>query len=292
MANLTVLQDGSERIHYSNPFIPIYVCRGNLRGLSGMAALCHWHEEVEFLLPYKGHLYYNINGARLLIPQGDAVFVNSRNLHYGFSDGGTDCEYICVAFRPQLLCSCEGFRQQYVLPVVTHTSLSHALLDHGDSELAGAFGALWRLDALYREKPKGYEMAAMGALYQLWPAIYSLAKSRGGRTGTADGKLDTLRRMLDFIRTHYAERITLNQIAAAGGVCRSSCCQIFRENLHQTPNDYLNSFRVEQGMALLRSTALPVTEISALCGFNSPSYFAEMFLKQKGCTPSTYRKNL
>ena len=56
MANLTVLQDGSERIHYSNPFIPIYVCRGNLRGLSGMAALCHWHEEVEFLLPFKGHL--------------------------------------------------------------------------------------------------------------------------------------------------------------------------------------------------------------------------------------------
>ena len=88
MANLTVLQDGSERIHYSNPFIPIYACRGNLRGLSGMAALCHWHEEVEFLLPFKGHLYYNINGARLLIPQGDAVFVNSRNLHYGFSDGG------------------------------------------------------------------------------------------------------------------------------------------------------------------------------------------------------------
>ena len=70
MANLTVLQDGSERIHYSNPFIPIYACRGNLRGLSGMAALCHWHEEVEFLLPFKGHLYYNINGARLLIPQG------------------------------------------------------------------------------------------------------------------------------------------------------------------------------------------------------------------------------
>ena len=69
MANLTVLQDGSERIHYSNPFIPIYACRGNLRGLSGMAALCHWHEEVEFLLPFKGHLYYNINGARLLIPQ-------------------------------------------------------------------------------------------------------------------------------------------------------------------------------------------------------------------------------
>ena len=45
--NLFVMQDSSERIHYENPAIPIHVARGDLKSLSNMAALCHWHEDVE-----------------------------------------------------------------------------------------------------------------------------------------------------------------------------------------------------------------------------------------------------
>ena len=59
-----------------------------------------------------------------------------------------------------------------------------------------------------------------------------------------------------------------------------------------TPNDYLNSFRLEKSMELLRTTDMTATEIAFHCGFNSASYFAEIFKKQKGCSPKEYRKKI
>ena len=101
--NLMVLQDGSEQIHYNDPCIPLYVRRGSLKSFSGMAALCHWHDDVELLLPTQGHLCYSVNGATVKISREEAIFVNSRQMHFGYSSDGTDCRYICITFRPQQL---------------------------------------------------------------------------------------------------------------------------------------------------------------------------------------------
>ena len=66
---------------------------------------------------------------------------------------------------------------------------------------------------------------------------------------------------------------------------------MFKQYLNMSPIDYLNSFRLEKGMELLRQTDLSITEISSACGFSSPSYFAERFLMAKGCTPTQYRRD-
>ena len=109
-------------------------------------------------------------------------------------------------------------------------------------------------------------------------------------SASEDTNLLTLRQMLDCIRTRYPEKLTLNAIATSGGVCRTRCCQIFRSYLNMTPNDYLNSFRLEKSMELLKGTSLSVTEIAAACGYGSASYYTELFTRQKGCTPTRFRR--
>ena len=52
------------------------------------------------------------------------------------------------------------------------------------------------------------------------------------------------------------------------------------------------NFRLEKGMELLKSTSLTVTEIAGACGFNSASYFTELFTRQKGVSPKAYRKSV
>ena len=88
--NLDVLGDGSEKIHYQNPEIPIYIGYGKLSVFQNMASLSHWHEDVEFSMPVKGYLNYNVNGEQIKIEEGNAIFVNSRQLQYGFLADGTD----------------------------------------------------------------------------------------------------------------------------------------------------------------------------------------------------------
>lgn len=230
--NLTVMQDSSEQIHYRDPSIPIYVKRGDLRTFPNMAALCHWHEDVEFLLPLRGYLAYNVNGSQVTIEEGDAIFVNARHMHYGFSVDGTDCEYICITFRPQLLCANEEIQNRYVFPILTSLNFTHMVLRKSISEHRALIDVLRRLDMLYQEMPPGYELQALGNLYCLWQGIYQLAQGCIEEAVSADVNVLIQKQMLEFIRTHYQERITVDAIAAAGGVCRTKCCQIFKKYLN------------------------------------------------------------
>jgi len=40
-----------------------------------------------------------------------------------------------------------------------------------------------------------------------------------------------IRQMTGYIQNHYHEKIRLEDIAAAGAVCRSKCCQLFSRKL-------------------------------------------------------------
>ena len=130
----------------------------------------------------------------------------------------------------------------------------------------------------------------LSALLALWQELYVLTRQEMALLPPGDeAGLQAVRRMLDFVRTHYAEQTTLAAIAAAGGICRTQCCRMFRQYLNRTPNDYLNSFRLEKSMEMLRATELPATEIAAACGYSGSSYFAECFRRARGCTPTQYR---
>lgn len=290
--NLTVMRDGSERIRYSDPTIPIYLSRGDLKGLSNMSALCHWHEDVEFLMALSGHLTYNVNGTPVSVEEGDAIFINARHMHYGFSADGTDCLYICITFRPQLLCVSEEVTNRYILPILTSPQLAYMVFRAEQQEHKPLLNAIKQIDAACQHPQPGYELQALSSVFSLWNGIFQMAQAQIGHTAADSVSLMPQKQMLQYIRTHYRERLTVDAIAAAGGVCRTKCCQIFRQYLGRTPNSYLNSFRLEKGMELLKSTSMTVAEIADACGFSSASYFTELFTREKGCSPRAYRNSI
>lgn len=49
--------------------------------------------------------------------------------------------------------------------------------------------------------------------------------------------------------------------------------------------------RVKYGMTLLSETGKSITEISRLCGYNSPAHFARQFKLSAGVTPTEYRRS-
>ena len=104
--------------------------------------------------------------------------------------------------------------------------------------------------------------------------------------------LFVLKNMIGFMQQHFREQITLEQIAAAGGVGQSKCCKLFRVYFHQTPNTYLTAYRLNRSVELLRTTDRSITEVAYAAGFNGASYYAETFRKWLHISPSEYRGNL
>jgi YesN/AraC family two-component response regulator len=98
--------------------------------------------------------------------------------------------------------------------------------------------------------------------------------------------------MLSFIQGHYREKISLDAIAGAGGICRSKCCFLFKQILRQTVFEYLMRFRIRRSFSLLSDEGLSITEAAIASGFSGASYYGEIFKRVTGISPGEYRRKL
>ena len=105
-----------------------------------------------------------------------------------------------------------------------------------------------------------------------------------------DPHLDSFKDMLAFIRTNYAEKITLDDIAAAGNVSRTLCNTIFNDTISRTPFEELMRFRCQKACELLEASKLPISEVAVRTGFNSANYLTMAFKKNYGLSPREYLK--
>ena len=102
---------------------------------------------------------------------------------------------------------------------------------------------------------------------------------------------ERLRAILDYLHTHYREKITLEDVAGHVNISRSECCRFFRKHMKISLFDYLLNYRVERSLPLLRDGDLSITQVAEQTGFGGSAYFAKIFKKEMGLSPSQYRKN-
>lgn len=104
---------------------------------------------------------------------------------------------------------------------------------------------------------------------------------------------DVLKIAIDYMKANLRKDMKIEEIAKACNVCESTVYHIFRDELHTTPINYLNSLRLAQAIEYMRrNEKLKLSEISSLCGFNSDTHFRKTFYKITHMTPSEYRKSI
>lgn len=290
MTNLSLLKDASEILHYNNPSIPLYIRKGRIHSYPNLSALCHWHDDIEYIGMKKGHMAYNVNGKKIMIHENDGLLVNSRQMHYGYSDDGTDNEFYCIVFKPQLLFSNQELLHKYVEPITENISVPYFYLsayEKSSEKIIRIFDKVFRLNEAQKT---GFELAILSELNAFWAMWFTLMKPDTAlQMEKPDKDIAVQKLMVRFVYANYTSHVTLDSIAEAGSVCRSTCCRIFKRYFNKSPNDFLNSYRLEVSMNLLIDTTLSITDISYSCGFNSPSYYTEIFSQYKGCSPTEFR---
>lgn len=92
-----------------------------------------------------------------------------------------------------------------------------------------------------------------------------------------------------YIKQHYAEKITLLDVAEYCSISSSYLSKILREDLNSSFTEYTNMVRVEKSKELLQKN-MRVMDIAAACGFEDQSYFTKVFKKATGMNPCRYRE--
>ena len=93
-----------------------------------------------------------------------------------------------------------------------------------------------------------------------------------------------------FIHEHYAEPLSVDDMAQHFFLSREYFIKLFRRVAGQTPHAYLSHCRIDQAKRLLESPELPVKSVAARVGFRDQHYFAKAFGRHTGQTPTQYRR--
>jgi AraC family L-rhamnose operon regulatory protein RhaS len=92
---------------------------------------------------------------------------------------------------------------------------------------------------------------------------------------------------------YAAQEWTVDSMAAACGLGRSRFIHFCKQITNLSPNDYLTRCRIEAATAMLaKSPGTSITDIAHRAGFGSSQYFATVFRRHHGCTPSDFREHL
>lgn len=92
--------------------------------------------------------------------------------------------------------------------------------------------------------------------------------------------------ILLYLEEHYAEDISLRELAEHTGKTPEYLCSCFRKETGETIMYHLATIRVGRArQMLLENPDLPVYKVGEQCGFRSPSYFGKVFRVHTGVSP-------
>ena len=94
----------------------------------------------------------------------------------------------------------------------------------------------------------------------------------------------------EYIRTHYIEGFSSQEIEDVSGLSYKYAGTLFKEATGQTIKEYQCTLRLRKAEQLLKETNQPIAEIAQLTGFSDVFYFSKIFHREKGCSPSEYRR--
>lgn len=257
----------------------------------------HWHPEIELTLILSGHMLYQINQDTFLVSAGDALFGNCNTLHSGrmISAAETDdCEYLSITFHPRILYGTDTslLKSRYVDCICEGNRLPSLHIDGSEDWHIQAAACLQEIHRAVKEQLPALELRTQIALSQFWLLLYTWFQECNTSLQPYSLKnQERLQNILFYIQNHYAEKITLEDIAASVNICRSECCRFFKNQLGETLFQYLMRYRIQQSLPLLSDFAHSITEISEQCGFSSPAYYSKIFTRFMEMSPAAYRKN-
>lgn len=84
--------------------------------------------------------------------------------------------------------------------------------------------------------------------------------------------------------------VTVSDLAEGLHLSSSRLRTVFKEMAGVPLGSYIQNYRINQAMELLRTTDLPIAEIAEESGFGSPQSFSRIFKNRTGESPRSYRK--
>ena len=267
------LPRGRHRLHtmptsagYEIRFDEVYDWHGRNRGQTPFTVLQH-------TVAGSGNLVYERRRYRLTA--GDTMLVIIPHNHRYWLSPGEKWEYFWISMSGQEAVRLHRAIQAIAGPVirpksetVEHIASCCLRLVEGEGETPGAASAI------------AYEAAMV-----LYDSVFSAHSHTDG-----DGDAAEIGRVVDYIHGNLSKQLRVSELADIAGLSRAHFSRTFAAKEGLPPAEFVLQARMRHAARLLTGHALlPVKEIALLCGFDDPNYFAKVFRRFFGASPTEFR---
>lgn len=282
-----------EQIPHDGAVFPVTFYCDELAALPNYAGPLHWHPYFEIATAKSGVLDYQVGQNHIILEPGDSIFVNANMLHeIRQVSGDTPDPMPNIVFSGTVVAPETGIiYQKYIQPITECDLLPFIVFRHDNSQCNEVNQIIDEIYCAMGEQADCYEMIVqrnIGCFFEyIFRNFEALPKYEASRVQL--NSQIRVQKMLSYIYEHYAEAVTLEDIAGAANISRSEAGRCFNAYMGCSPVDALIQYRLQRAHRLLNETTLTLREISYDCGFNSVNYFSRQFRKLYGYTPGQNR---
>ena len=232
------------------------------------------HYSMTFILKGRGRYTVDEETHELKAGEGFAIFPGKRT--YYIADAKEPWEYIYVIFY--------GMDAGIVLETVGlgERNLSFAYPDSDE---------FLKLLQSMHQASKGGEAQGFDVLGYFLLVISHLIRAGNSQRDLSAPQEQYVRKAIAYMQANYTYDISVSEVASYVGIERSYLYKLFRNQVGQSPVQWLTNHRLEEGHKLLESSDFSVTDIAHSLGFFDVSHFSHAYRRKYGCTPTQYRKS-
>lgn len=234
----------------------------------------HYHDDYELYYLINGKTKYFIADEIFMIESGSFVIIPPGMYHMTDSEDCLHNERILISFKRDII----------------------------DDEIIDILDTLCRKRVIYlpagnREKPeqilariedehinKDENSIFLCSLYtkELIIQLYREYRDYKPKLNASEEVIHNISR---YISVNYNKDLSLKSLSRLFAMSESHLSRKFRATLGMGLNEYITYVRILNAENLLKTTALPITNIAEQCGFNDSNYFSTVFKRVKGITP-------
>ncbi len=245
----------------------------------------HWHNSVEIVYMLNGNATVFLEGTEYRVVPGEFLVIDTKQIH----EYRCTHTYMMLIIRVEddliqslmgnkrdfrFLCSREELTKELVTPYL---------------EIADKLKELTRL---FLQRGKGFRLGCnsivLDVMYRL-VLNFSFPLYKDDLPEPSRNQLRT-KEIIEYIDQHYAEPLSLEQIAEQFGLNSDYFSRMFRKNVGIPFTQHINYVRLTHIYHDICSTDNPIMEILDKHGFTNYKLFSRMFKELYGETPRDVRR--
>lgn len=246
----------------------------------------HWHPEAEILYMTQGAVEVRVDKTTFSLSARQIAFIPPGQIH-DIQGILPNSSYNAFVFSLDLLSLPEShfFQKELISPIRSGNLRFPYVLLPSDTPYGNVSEALDRICSLRKDDPH-YKRVIFTSMVQLFTAMMDYLVPASSLSLKKSNKI--LKTCLHYMNQHYANHLTLQEIADQVHLHPNYLCAMFKDYTGQTVFQHLTRIRIEKAAELLRSTDISVSETASACGFESLSFFTKKFKLIIGIAPKEY----